>query len=41
VTNIVAQVPETVEALTGINLVEALKTLPGIGQSGGNAPADE
>jgi flotillin len=33
VTNIVAQVPETVEALTGINLVEALKTLPGLGQS--------
>jgi flotillin len=33
VTNIVAQVPETLEALTGINLVEALKTLPGIGQA--------
>jgi flotillin len=33
VTNIVAQVPETIEALTGINLVEALKTLPGIGQT--------
>ncbi len=33
VTNIVAQVPETIEALTGINLIEALKSLPGIGQS--------
>jgi flotillin len=36
VTSIVAQVPETLEALTGINLVEALKTLPGIG-----APPDK
>jgi flotillin len=32
ITNIVAQVPETIEALTGVNLVEALKTLPGVGQ---------
>jgi flotillin len=32
VTNIVAQVPATLEALTGVNLVDALKTLPGIGQ---------
>jgi flotillin len=32
VTNIVAQVPATIEALTGVNLVEALKTLPGIGR---------
>ena len=31
ITNIVAQVPETLQALTGINLVDALKTLPGIG----------
>jgi len=31
VTSIVAQVPETLEALTGINLVETLRTLPGIG----------
>jgi flotillin len=32
VTNIVAQVPETLEALTGVNLVQALQSLPGIGQ---------
>ncbi len=31
VTNIVAQVPATLEALTGVNLIEALKSLPGIG----------
>jgi flotillin len=31
ITNIVAQVPETLQALTGVNLVEALKSLPGIG----------
>src|SRR5512139_3890178 len=30
VTNIVAQVPATLEALTGINLMDALKSLPGI-----------
>ncbi len=33
VTNIVAQIPDTLEALTGINLIEALKSLPGIGQA--------
>jgi flotillin len=33
VTNIVAQVPATLEALTGLDLVEALRSLPGIGQS--------
>jgi flotillin len=31
VTNIVAQVPTTIEALTGVNLMEALRQLPGIG----------
>ena len=30
ITNIIAQVPETLEALTGVNLVDALKGLPGI-----------
>lgn len=30
VTNIVAQVPATLEALTGVNLMEALQRLPGI-----------
>lgn len=34
ITNIIAQVPATLEALTGVNLVEALKTVPGIRQSG-------
>jgi flotillin len=38
VTNIVAQVPATLEALTGIDLVETLKTLPAIG--GNNEPED-
>jgi flotillin len=33
VTNIVAQLPETMEALTGVNLVDALKNLPGIGET--------
>jgi flotillin len=32
ITSIVAQVPETLEALTGVNLVDALRMLPGIGQ---------
>lgn len=31
VTNIIAQVPATLEALTGVNLIEALKSLPAIG----------
>jgi flotillin len=34
VTNIVAQVPATLEALTGVNLVDALQSLPGIKQAG-------
>lgn len=42
VTNIVAQVPETVEALTGVNLIDALKSLPGFGQTlGGGEQAEE
>jgi len=41
VTNIIAQVPETLEALTGVNLVEALKSLPGIGQAMGETLAKE
>ena len=40
-TNIVAQVPATLEALTGVNLVEALKMLPGIGQAVEGEPAEE
>jgi flotillin len=32
IANIVAQVPTTVEALTGLDLVETIKNLPGIGQ---------
>lgn len=34
ITNIIAQVPATLEALTGMNLVEALKSVPGLRQSG-------
>jgi flotillin len=33
VTNIVAQVPATLEALTGVNIVQALQSLPGLGQA--------
>jgi flotillin len=32
IANIVAQVPATVEALTGLDLVQAIRNLPGIGQ---------
>ena len=41
VTNIVAQVPATVEALTGVNLLEALQMLPGIGKTVDAEPAEE
>jgi flotillin len=41
VTNIVAQVPATLEALTGVNLIDALKSLPGIGQSMGDESAED
>jgi len=41
VTNIVAQLPATIEALTGVNLLDALKSLPGIGQQIGDKSADE
>jgi flotillin len=41
VTNIVAQVPETLEALTGVNLIDALKSLPGIGQVAQEETAEE
>jgi flotillin len=33
VTNIVAQVPATIEALTGIDLLDTLKNLPSVGQT--------
>jgi flotillin len=33
IANIVAQVPTTVEALTGLDLVQTIRNLPGIGQS--------
>jgi flotillin len=32
ITNIVAQVPATVEALTGLDLMQTIKNLPGVGQ---------
>ncbi|MFZ5918687.1 MAG: SPFH domain-containing protein [Chloroflexota bacterium] len=43
VTDIVAQVPETIEALTGINLIEMLQNLPivGGGKPGGKKPPVE
>jgi flotillin len=33
IANIVAQVPTTIEALTGVNLVQMLQSLPGVGQA--------
>ena len=39
VADIVSQVPETVEALTGINLIEMLKNLPGV--QGSKTPQEE
>jgi flotillin len=41
VTNIVAQVPATLEALTGVNLVDALQSLPGIGQQAKEESTEE
>jgi flotillin len=41
VTNIIAQVPATLEALTGVDLVQALQTLPGIGQEQPPAEKEE
>jgi flotillin len=41
VTNIIAQVPATLEALTGVNLIEALQSLPGIGQPSGGEAKEE
>ncbi len=41
VTNIIAQVPATLEALTGVNLVEMLQTLPGIGQAAQDKSAEK
>jgi flotillin len=41
VTNIVAQVPETLEALTGVNLVQMLQSLPGLGQAVPKKPEGE
>jgi len=32
VTNIIAQVPATIEALTGVDLMGMLKNLPGVGE---------
>jgi flotillin len=41
VTNIIAQVPATIEALTGIDLTESLKELPGLKKSSSEKQADE
>ncbi len=41
VTNIIAQVPATLEALTGVNLVQMLQTLPGIGQAAQEESAEK
>jgi flotillin len=41
VTNIVAQLPATIEALTGVDMVDALKSLPGIGQPPGGESTGE
>jgi flotillin len=41
VTNIVAQVPATLEALTGVDLIKALQSLPGIGEAMQEKPKGE
>jgi flotillin len=41
VTNIVAQVPATIEALTGIDLTETLKNLPAVGEEGSSGDEGE
>ena len=43
VTDIVAQVPEVIEALTGVDLIDSIRGLPGLVESGddGAAPADD
>ncbi len=40
VTNIIAQVPATLEALTGVDLSQALRSLPGIGQNSGDGKSE-
>jgi flotillin len=41
ITNIIAQVPATVEALTGVNLMDALSNLPGIQKNPENGKPEE
>ena len=41
VTNIIAQVPAILEALTGVDLIEALQTLPGINLGGEQESSEE
>lgn len=40
ITNIVAQVPSVVEALTGVNLTDALQSLPAVAQAKQKPPAE-
>ena len=37
VTNIIAQLPEVIEALTGIDVIGSIKNLPGVRDSNGDA----
>jgi flotillin len=41
ITNILAQVPATLEALTGVDLTQAIQSLPGIGQAMSKKPEGE
>lgn len=41
ITGIIAQVPATIEALTGIDLTESIKDLPGLKQRGAEDPATD
>jgi flotillin len=41
IANIVAQVPATVEALTGLDLVETIRNLPGVARDSSNGSDDE
>jgi flotillin len=40
IANIVAQVPSTVEALTGLDLIETIRNLPGVGHDGSPHKSD-
>ena len=40
VTNIISQLPEVIESLTGIDVIGSIRNLPGVTGSNGAGPAD-